>query len=67
MNGRISLYDLDKYANIKYLLRIPFYTSPQYLCFIALDVMDIDVDLHGIDVDLGGSITQKKGKSSGNN
>ena len=58
---------LDKYANIKYLLRIRFYTSPQYLCFIALDVMDIDVDLDGIDVDLGGSITQKKGKSSGNN
>ena len=59
MNGRIS--------HIKYLLRIPFYTSPQYLCFIALDVMDIDVDLDGIDVDLGGSITQKKGQSSGNN
>ena len=29
--------------------------------------MDIDVDLDGIDVDLGGSITQQKGKSSGNN
>ena len=56
MNGRIS-----------HLLRIPFYTSPQYLCFIALDVMDIDVDLDGIDVHLGGSIAQKQGKSSGNN
>ena len=49
-------------CRISHLLRIPFYTSPQYLCFIALDVMDIDVDLDGIDVDLGGSITQKRTK-----
>ena len=59
MHSRISLY--------KVFAQDTIYTSPQYLCFIALDVMDIDVDLDGIDVDLGGSITQKKGKSSGNN